>query len=139
MSAIGAGSAILLSEPPLHNPHLWFVLTDPYGDPPKLIAVMMRTRTKFTDDTVVLVSGEHPFVRHDSAVHYSTAQIFSVKSLMKAMRDGRCHVRESVEVALLGRLQQGLLTSRLLRASFSRALAIIGVSFLLYVRLITCM
>lgn len=112
MNVISAGSSLLLAErgePALNKPHLWFVLTDPHGDPPSVVAVMMRTVTKFTDATVTLRPGDHPFVKHDSAVQYSTAQQFNVERLMRAMRSGRCHLRESMPPRLLERVRRGLL------------------------------
>ncbi len=33
MNVIGAGKSLLLAEPPLNKPHLWFVLTEPEGNP----------------------------------------------------------------------------------------------------------
>lgn len=46
MDIIQAGRAILLSEPPLYKPHLWFILTDPDGTAGKVVAVMVRTVTR---------------------------------------------------------------------------------------------
>lgn len=111
MNVIRAGSSLLLAEPPLFKPHLWFVLTDPQGQPPRVVAVMLRTVTRFTDPTVVLKPGDHPFVRHDSAVHYSTARWLSVEAIMAAMKVGKCHLKEDVSRKLLRRVRQGLLDS----------------------------
>ena len=110
MNIIGAGSCILLSEAPLYKPHLWLVLTDPDSQS-RVVAVMLRTATKFTDTTVTLNVGDHSFVKHESSVHYSTAQYFSVPALLAAMKSGRCHLRDTMTPALLRRLRQGLLSS----------------------------
>jgi hypothetical protein len=111
MNLIRAGSSLLLAEPPLHKPHLWFVLTDPVGKPPRVVAVMLRTVTRFTDPILVLTPGEHPFIRHDSAVHYSMARWLPVPSLLAAMKDGKCHLKEDMTHDLLRRVRQGLLQS----------------------------
>jgi len=103
MNVVGAGRALLLAEAPLYEPHLWFVLTDPEGNPPRVVAVMMRTVTKFTDPTVVLKPDEHPFIRHDSSVHYSTARWFSVAAITRAMSSGQCHLRPDMTEELLDR------------------------------------
>jgi hypothetical protein len=111
MNVIRAGASLLLAEPPLYKPHLWFVLTDPQGKSEQVVVVMVRTVTRFTDPTVVLKPGEHPFIRHDSAVHYSTARWLSVSRILAAMRDGRCHLKEDLSAALLARVRKGLLVS----------------------------
>ena len=111
MNVIGAGSSLLLSEPPLYKPHLWFVLTDPEEKLDRVVGVMLRTVTKNTDETVILGPGDHPFIKHASSVHYSTAKWFSVEALTKAMQKGRCHLRETMTPELLVRVREGLLES----------------------------
>lgn len=111
MNIIRAGSSLLLAEPPLFKPHLWFVLTNPEGKPPRVVAVMVRTVTRFTDPTVVLKPGDHPFIRHESAVHYSTARWLNVSGLLAAMNVGKCHLTEDMSGKLLRRVRKGLLDS----------------------------
>jgi hypothetical protein len=114
VNVICAGSCLLLAEPaepPLNKPHLWFVLTDPSGNPPSVVAVMMRTVTRFTDSTVILQPGDHPFIKHDLAIQYSNAQRFNVERLTRAMHSGRCHLRDTMSPELLDRVRRGLLES----------------------------
>jgi len=108
MNVIRAGSSLLLAEPPLYKPHLWFVLCDPLGKPPRVIAVMLRTVNRFTDPTLVLKKGDHPFIRHESAVHFSTARWFSINALVAAIGSGRCHLKEDMTGKLLARVRSGL-------------------------------
>lgn len=110
MEVIRAGRSILLSEPPLYEPHLWFILTDP--DPAKkVIAVMLRTPRPYTDPTLLLEIGDHPFIRHRSAVHFPAAQRLSVSEILIAMKTGRCHLKEDMSRELLIRVRAGLLDS----------------------------
>src|SRR5437867_1530140 len=111
MTVICSGRMLLLSEPPLHRPHLWIVLTDPDGSPPEVVAVMLRTVAGFTDDTLVLQPGDHPFVKHPTSVHYSTARRFRVSAILEAMQGGRCHLREDASPDLLQRARAGLIGS----------------------------
>ena len=111
MDIIHAGSALLFSEEPHTKPHLWFVLTDPDGTPPRVVAVMVRSKKEFTDDTVVLEEGDHPFVRHPSSVHYSTARIFRVRKIRLALNRGWCSLHRDMFRDLLKRVKQGLLDS----------------------------
>jgi hypothetical protein len=114
VTLIVAGSALLLSERTdlgVEKPHLWLVLTDPRGQPPFVYAVMVRTRTRFTDDTLVLLPGDHPFIKHESSVHYSSAQRFRIDLLEDAIARGRCHPRDPMSRTLLHRVRAGLLAS----------------------------
>ena len=111
MNVIRAGASLLLAEPPLYKPHLWFVLTHPLGKPPRVVSVMLRSVARFTDSTLILRPGDHPFVRPDSAVHYSTARWLNVSAILRAVRDGRCHLKEDMTDELLRRVRSGLLES----------------------------
>lgn len=111
MEILRAGRTLLLRELPDSRPHLWLVLTDPAGTPPEVVAVMVRTATAFTDRTVVLSVGDHPFIRRPSSVHYSTATFFRVDAIQRAILRRQCHLREDMSPELLQRVRQGLLDS----------------------------
>ncbi len=54
---------------------------------------------------------DHEFIRHPTAVHYSTAQRFRISQISAALHDGRCHLRADMAEALLARVRAGLLQS----------------------------
>lgn len=87
------------------------MLTEAEGDPARVVAVMVRAATRFTDPTVVLHPGDHPFIRHDSSVHFSTARWFRVSAIGAALKTGRCHLRPDMTEALLERVRARLLSS----------------------------
>ncbi len=111
MDIICACRTFLLHESQESKPHLWLVLTDPVGRPPEIVAVMVRTATSFTDKTVILNVGDHPFIRHPSSVHYSTAAFFRVDAIQRAIQRGQCYLQEDLSADLLEQVRQGLLTS----------------------------
>lgn len=111
MDILRAGRTLLLREFPESNPHLWLVLTDPVGKPAQVVAVMVRTVTAFTDRTVVLNAGDHPFIRHPSSVHYSTATFFRVRAIQRSIRQRQCYIQEDMSPELLQRVCRGLLSS----------------------------
>jgi hypothetical protein len=111
MDVIAAGRTIWLSEPPVSKPHLWLVLTDVIPAPPRVVAVMLRTATRFTDPTLILQPGDHPFIRHASSVHYSSATFLSLGRIGVALRTGNAHLREDMSEQLLERVRAGLLQS----------------------------
>ena len=63
MEIIRAGRSLLLSDP---KPHLWFVLTDPERKNDRVVAVMISTVKHYSDPTLILEVGDHPFIRHKS-------------------------------------------------------------------------
>lgn len=111
MDFVAAGRAFLLSEYQHQKLHLCFILTDPDCNPAKVVGVMVRTRKRFTDDTVILCPGDHPFIKHESAVHYSTADFFTVAKIVKCADQGHCHIQPDMTPELLRRVRQGLLDS----------------------------
>ena len=102
---------MLLRGTPHAKPHLWLVLTEPDGDPAETVAVMVRSRKAYTDDTVVLAPGDHPFIHRASSVHYSTARRLRVDRILRRIRSGQCHLKEDLEADLLARVREGLMTS----------------------------
>jgi hypothetical protein len=111
MILIRARSTLYLSDPSIPYRHLWLVLTDPISAMNSVVAVMLRTVHSYTDATLILNPGDHPFVRHDSCVHYSTAKLFSIPKIQSAITLGKCHLREDMSIDLLTRVRKGLLES----------------------------
>ncbi len=111
MNIITSGKAILISDPPFNKPHLWIVLTDPQNKPERVVTVMVRTVTKFTDQTLILNKGSHPFIRHESSVHYSSARYFTVLWINTSIKTGKCKLLKDVYRKILKRIRDGLLKS----------------------------
>lgn len=112
MSRIAAGSAFLISGPQFNPaPHLWFVLTDPEPGDSRVVAVMLVTSRVYTDKTVVLMPGDHPFVRHESNVDFGGAVLIHPGKFLQAVAQGKCHPQPDIDSNLLQRLRAGLLAS----------------------------
>lgn len=111
MDLIRAGRAILLSGGRV-PPHLWFILTDPEPNDGRVVAVMLVTARPHTDKTVVLVPGDHPFIRHESNVDYGAARFLPQGRLNDALASGRWHLQADMSATLLRRVREGLLTSQ---------------------------
>lgn len=108
MNVISAGRTLYLADPSGVHPHLWLILTDPAGSPPEVVIVMVRTPKAFTDETLLLDPGDHPFVRHRSCVQYSTAVVRRVGAITAQATAGRCTLREDMTRELLARARAGL-------------------------------
>lgn len=112
MELLRAGRTLFLRKSGEPKPHPWLVLTDPDTASKRFVAVMVRTVTRFTDDTVTLNPGDHPFVRHESSIHYSTADFFTTRHIESAMTNGTCHLREDMSPRSLKTAREGLLVSK---------------------------
>ena len=113
MEIIRAGRTLLLllHKIPQSKPHLWFVLTDPTEKLPEVVAVMVRTLRSFTDKTVILDVGDHPFIRRPSSVQYSSAEFFRINAIQHSILRRHCYLREDMSPDLLQQVRQGLFNS----------------------------
>jgi len=112
MDLFGSGRALLLSgtAATAPSPHLWLILTDP--DPNgQVLGVMVVSVKSFSDGTVLLAAGEHPFIRHESSVEFGGAKRLKVSRLAAAAGDGRCRLLSDTSPELLRRVRAGLLVS----------------------------
>ncbi len=90
----------------LHG-HLWIVLSDPAIDPERVVIVNLTTYTVDEESACVLKKGDHPFVRHKTAVRYRDARIASPADL-KTLREARkLAPREPCSKSLLQKLRGG--------------------------------
>lgn len=108
-----SGNTILLRKIDQSIPHLWIVLTEPEGDPLQVVIVNLTTKRSGSDETVVLKVGAHPFIKHETCVNYSDAQIVKVEALMRAATSGFFDIPDAMDSAVLSAIQQGLLESPL--------------------------
>jgi hypothetical protein len=111
MHLIAAGRSLYLSESPGAKSHLWFVLTEPHGNPPEVVVAMLRTPKRFTDETTILEVDDHPFVVRRSCVHFSSARRIAVATLGRLAASGRCDLRQDMSADLLRRIRAGLRAS----------------------------
>lgn len=105
-----SGRALLVRDARMGT-HLWFVLTDPDPRRDWLVLVMLVTVKEHTDRTLQLQAGDHPFIRHPSAVDFGTAKYAPAAKLEDALSSGRATLAEDMSAALLARVRAGLLAS----------------------------
>jgi hypothetical protein len=105
-----AGRAFLLSGGQVSAPHLWFVLTDADASG-KVITVMLRSAKPYTDKTVVLNVGDHPWIRHESNIDYGTARPVPKTKLIDANNGSRLVIQADMSKELLQKVRDGLLKS----------------------------
>lgn len=105
-----AGRAFLLVGGPVGKAHLWFLLTDP-DTTGRVLQAMLVSSQPHTDKTVVIIQGDHPWVRHESNIDFGGARFFPVSKLASANAQGRLRLEADMTPELLARVQTGLLAS----------------------------
>lgn len=105
-----AGRALLVRDRHMGT-HLVFILTDPDPDHGWAVTAMLVTQRPHTDRTTLLDVGDHPFIRHGSAVDFGTATFAAAARLEDALRSGRATLAADMTADLLARVRAGLLAS----------------------------
>ena len=106
-----AGDTFLLTGGRIPTPHLWVILWGPAGAAHAYLAVFLTTLRAHSDKTCVLAAGDHPFVRHPTAVAYRDVQRFTKERLEELIANGTAKPRQAVEPAVLERLRAGFFAS----------------------------
>lgn len=110
MHFFAAGSAVLLITTQQGKPHVWFVLTDPDSEN-KVLAVMLVTRRRHTDETTVLAPGEYSFGDPVEGATYGETKLFPVNWLAEMVRKNRARMCEPLSSELLVRVLAGVRVS----------------------------
>ena len=108
---LGLAAAILLPKPGQNVAHLWVVITEPDPATGEVIIVNLTTQRPHSDTTVILQAGDHPFIKHPTAVNFIDARIVILSLLEQAIATGTGAVHQIVEASVLKRIQDGLLRS----------------------------
>ena len=95
------------------EPHLWVILTEPSSDPQKTIIVSVTTKRSYSDTTVILGPGDHPFIRHQSVISYSDAKIAFVDKIQLAIVNDDAEEREPFDIEIVNKIRDGILESSL--------------------------
>ena len=106
-----AGKTFLFKGTTDSKSHLWFTLTDAVDGGGDFLAVPLRTSKSFSDPTLPLSAGDHPFIKHESSVHFSDARIFKAAKLKAALENKTATWHQDASAELMKRLTEGLLKS----------------------------
>jgi len=111
---------LLIPSGPAHDPnrnHLFILLTDPVpnsaGEKEVLLVSIATVRAGlFHDPACILYPGDHPFIAHESYVHYGNARIEDAQKLVNGVRKGILAAKGLLDGAIFARVCHGLTTSR---------------------------
>lgn len=109
-----AGDTFLIPKRTDDFEHLWVVLTDP-DDDDMAVCVNITEKRLYSDTTIVLVAGDHPYVRKASVANYPDAQLLDMGRVSEALEaDAKsfvCKSHRPCSGELLEKLRNGLLRS----------------------------
>jgi hypothetical protein len=106
-----AGDTFYLTHATGSTPHLWVLLWGPQGAADAFIGVFLTTRRPYSDSACVLYAGDHPFIRHETAVRYNSPVRWTEAALNEIIALGQGHLREAVTSDVLERLRRGFFVS----------------------------
>lgn len=106
------GETFLLPKPGHDTPHLWIVLTEPDEQvPPHVAIVNLTSFREGADTTVVLATGDHPFIRHHTVVYYGDLLVAPAQKLVDAVRAGIATRHDDLTDDILERVREGVFRS----------------------------
>jgi len=90
---------------------LWVIVAELPGPPVQVVIVSLTTKRADSDTTVVLRSGDHPFIKHDTIISYSDARQISKNDLIDRIERKFFGISEIFAEDKLKIIQRGLLIS----------------------------
>ena len=107
-------AALLVPSGTYHEPdkkHLHIVCNDPDANGCVVIVGITTYTNDLCDQTCVLQSGEHPWLRHLSFVLYRKAEVVSVTALQARIDAGEVIERHDVNAQTFLRIRNGICNS----------------------------
>ena len=99
--------------------HLHIICNDPtaypkYANAETVLLVNITTLNRELpfDDSCILNVGDHPFIRHESYVYYSKADIFASTSLVSGIQSGELAVHQACPAPTFSRILSGFDVSK---------------------------
>lgn len=108
----GLGDTVLMPKPGQKTAHLWIIVTAAEAGSGQAVMVNLTTQRPHSDTTVVLNTGDHPFVRHPTVVNCSDARFVDVRQLEQEVRAGYFTAQATCTALVLQRIQSGVLASK---------------------------
>lgn len=98
-----AGDTFLI--PNLGDDHLWMIISDPTADATRVVVVCFLSWSPTLDQACVLHGGEHPFVKHETCVHYPWARIVPTAQLDEMRKRGDLISKAPLSAELLAQIR----------------------------------
>ena len=110
---VHCGDTFLINYPNHPNEHLFVIITQIDSKTGLFVVVSIETASnKRSENTVFLLPGDHPFIRHRSSVAYRMATTMDVARLAQMVACGQAIPREHMNIEIVKRITDGLLSSK---------------------------
>jgi hypothetical protein len=106
---MSAGDTFLMSPRAGVDLHLWIVITAIEDGSGLLAVVSITTLRHNADQTLILRRGDHPFIRHDSVVHFADARLVELKTIEGNVAAKHITPHEPCSAKLIREVQDGAL------------------------------
>jgi len=90
--------------------HLWIIATEPNADG-QFATASFTSLKGAKDQTVTFLKNEHPFIRWDTCILYSLAEITSIQTLQACLDCGSAKMHQDAPAAMLGLILDGFVAS----------------------------
>ena len=105
------GDTFLAPAGPQGWSHLWIVATEPLSTTTQAVIVSITTLRNAVDQTTILREGDHPFIEHDSPVHFGDAQIVLGSKIDSRIASGETENHACCTDKLIDEIEEGLWAS----------------------------
>ena len=95
------------------NDHLWMVVSDPRRNAGQVVIVRFLSFRDGLEETLILTSGEHPFVKHNTCVDYAAALLVSDTTLEELRKAKRLKLKQDLSPKLLADIREAASRSRI--------------------------
>ena len=107
MPSFGPGDTFLGGGQVHGRHHLWIIINDPARREGIALFVNVTTLTEGMERTCLLRPGDHPFIKHDSCIHFASAKSATVKQLELLDARGLLQRRAPASPSLLATIRAG--------------------------------
>lgn len=105
------GDTVLMPAGPQGWLHLWIMATPAEAASGRAVFVSVTTLRRAADQTLFLRRGDHPFVRHESVIHFADARILDSRRIEEDVRKGALEAHEPCSGRLIDEIRSGLRAS----------------------------
>lgn len=116
---ISLGDTFWARNPHSNNPpHLYFAVTDPTRHQGRVLLVNMTKRKAGSDESCILLPGDHPCVTGESVLQYAEAVFPEARMVEQAANTGIFVKAAPAQLSLVRRILSGAVASNRLRREF---------------------
>jgi len=99
--------------PNAEDDHLWMIISDPAKDSKNVVILRFLSYQDYQEQTCIVESGDHPFVRHKTCVDYAAAMLVADSKLEELKLSGRLKLKANLSPRILASIREAVPRSRI--------------------------